>query len=185
MGVPMAASGEDRARRPEGRIETLLFDAFYVSQYWGVVRLAASLVGRWDVAEELVQDAFVVLHARWDRVSAYDSPEAWLRRVVLNRSLSTVRRHTVEARLLVRLASQRDRRVELPEADRELWAAVAALPKRQAQVVALVFVEGLTVHEVAEVLDCAESTVRTHLLRARTTLAERLGLEHEEQCDDD
>ena len=76
------------------------FAAFYSAQYWPMLRLAGALVGRWDVAEELVQDAFVALHRRWDRVSRYDSPVDWMRRVVSNRAISALRRRATEVRLL-------------------------------------------------------------------------------------
>jgi RNA polymerase sigma-70 factor (ECF subfamily) len=161
------------------RVES--FAAFYEAEYRGMVRLAAALVGRWDVAEELVQDAFVTLHGRWDQVSRYESPEGWLRRVVLNRSVSALRRRAVEVRLLARLSRIRDRHAEAPQVDDRIWREVAALPKRQAQVIALIFVDDLSVREVAAVLECEENTVRTHLRRARQTLATRLGLEVEEE----
>jgi RNA polymerase sigma-70 factor (ECF subfamily) len=157
------------------------FSAFYEAEYRKMVRLAVALVGRQDVAEELVQDAFVTLHGRWNRISQYESPEGWLRRVVLNRSLSALRRRAVEVRLLARLSRTRDAHAESPEIDDEIWREVARLPKRQAQVVALTFVDDLDVHEIAAVLECEENTVRTHLRRARMTLATRLSLEVEEE----
>jgi RNA polymerase sigma factor (sigma-70 family) len=175
----MVVGDADPAGSCEQSIMVLSFSEFYESQYAAVVRLAVALVGRWDLAEELVQDAFVTLHARWDRVSLYESPEGWLRRVVLNRSLSALRRRAVEVRLLGRLARQRERPVELPASESEIWRAVAALPRRQAQVVALMFVDDLTVGEIASVLECDENTVRTHLRRARHSLASRLSLEEE------
>src|SRR5436190_17693606 len=91
------------------------FPAFYEAEYRAMVRLAVALVRRWDVAEELVQDAFVTLHGRWDQVSKYESPEGWLRRVVLNRSLSALRRRAVEVRLVGRLSRQRDRHSDSPQ----------------------------------------------------------------------
>jgi len=150
------------------------FDAFYTAQYRPMLRLAGALVGRWDIAEELVQDAFVALHRRWDRVSRYDSPIDWLRRVVSNRAISLLRRRATEVRVLTRLARQRDGSVDPPAAQHPVWAAMAALPKRQAQVMALMFVDDLSVAQVAVVLQCSENTVRTHLRRARLALAERL-----------
>ena len=160
------------------RIES--FPAFYEAEYRAMVRLAVALVGRRDVAEELVQDAFLTLHGRWDQVSRYESPEGWLRRVVVNRSVSALRRRAVEVRLLGRLSRLRERPAESPQVEDEIWRAVAELPKRQAQVNALMFVEDLTVSEVAAVLECEENTVRTHLRRARQSLAAQLGLEDEE-----
>jgi RNA polymerase sigma factor (sigma-70 family) len=161
-------------------IRIVSFSAFYEAEYRAMVRLAVALVGRRDVAEELVQDAFVSLHGRWDRVSKYESPEGWLRRVVINRSMSALRRRTVEVRLLGRLSRLRERSSEMPDVEGEIWQAVAALPKRQAQVIALMFVDDLSVTQIAAVLECEENTVRTHLRRARQSLAARLGLEDED-----
>jgi len=160
-------------------IETRTFETFYEDEYWPVVRLAAALTGRWDVAEELAQEGFLAIHRQWSRISSYDSPEAWLRRVVLNRSLSAMRRRTVEARLAMRLARQRRPSIELPPAAGDVWRLVAALPKRQAEVVALVFVEDRSVADAAALLGCEETTVRTHLRRARIALARDLGVPDE------
>jgi RNA polymerase sigma factor (sigma-70 family) len=176
----MVVDGTDAIGSDDYPIRIVSFPAFYEAEYRPMVRLAVALVGRRDVAEELVQDAFVSLHRRWDQVSKYESPEGWLRRVVMNRSMSALRRRAVEARLLGRLSRLRERHSELPEVEGEIWQAVAALPKRQAQVIALMFVDDLSVSEIAAVLECEENTVRTHLRRARQSLAARLGLEDEQ-----
>jgi RNA polymerase sigma-70 factor, ECF subfamily len=150
------------------------FDAFYVAEYPSVVRLLVALCGRRDVAEELTQDAFVAAHQRWHNVGTYERPGAWVRRVAMNRALSSLRRRTTEARLLVRLGRERERLIEMPTNESELWQAVRALPARQAQVIALTFLEDRSVAEVAELLGCDENTVRTHLRRARESLASKL-----------
>ena len=61
------------------------------------------------------------------------------------------------------------------EAGLDLWQEVRRLPRRQAQAIALVYLNGLARRDVAEVLGCSEETVKTHLDRARKTLSERLG----------
>jgi RNA polymerase sigma factor (sigma-70 family) len=53
---------------------------------------------------------------------------------------------------------------------------VRTLPHRQAQAVALYYLEDLSVQQIAVVLDCAEGTVKAHLAKARHTLAKRLQL---------
>jgi RNA polymerase sigma-70 factor (ECF subfamily) len=63
-----------------------------------------------------------------------------------------------------------------PEADR-FWDEVRALPDRQAQVVALTYVEDLDADAIGEILGIAAATVRVHLSRARATLANRLEVE--------
>ena len=176
----MVVDNADAVGSGDGPIRIVSFPAFYEAEYRRMVRLAVALVGRWDVAEELVQDAFVTLHGRWDQVSNYESPEGWLRRVVVNRSMSALRRRAVEMRLVGRLSRVRERHADAAQVDDEIWQAVAALPKRQAQVIALMFVDDLSVSEIAAVLECEENTVRTHLRRARQSLAARLGLEDEE-----
>ena len=56
----------------------------------------------------------------------------------------------------------------------EVWAHVRRLPKRQAAVVALVYVDDLTIEQAAHALGIGVPTAKTHLQRARRTLAERL-----------
>ena len=56
----------------------------------------------------------------------------------------------------------------------DVWNEVRRLPRRQAQVVALTYLDDLSRSAVAEILDCGEETVETHLERARRTLASRL-----------
>lgn len=154
--------------------EAVGFDEFFAAVYPRLLRLAWALTGRRDVAEEHVQEALFSAHRHWSQVSNLDEPGAWVRRVLINRCVSTARRRATEARLLVRLGSRRAEEIELPEAADELWAQVRRLPARQAQVIALVYLEDLAMAEVAEILECSESTARTHLRRARIALAAAL-----------
>jgi RNA polymerase sigma-70 factor, ECF subfamily len=163
------------------------FEEVYRREYGPLVRLAVVLTGRVDVAEELVQDAFEAAHRRWDRLGGYDRPGAWVRRVVLNAYASRHRRLRVEARALLRLGGRRTTVVEFEPDDHELLAAVGRLPRRQAQVLALVLVDDRSIADVAELLRCSEPTVRTHLRRGRLALATQLGVttatdeQHEEE----
>jgi RNA polymerase sigma-70 factor (ECF subfamily) len=67
--------------------------------------------------------------------------------------------------------------IELDESDETFWQAVRRLPPRQAQAVALYYMEDYSVSDIAEVLDCSEGTVKTHLSRARAAVARQLQLE--------
>ncbi len=154
------------------------FEDFYRAEYASVVRLAYTLTGRRDRAEELAQEGFLAAHRRWAKVSGYDDPGGWVRRVVTNRCISSGRRHVTQLRLIARLSGERPRQPELSDDAEELWAEVRGLPKRQAQVLALVFLEDRSVADVARILGCGEETVRTHLRRGRSTLADRLSDRH-------
>lgn len=126
------------------------------------------------LAEDLVQDTFIEAHRRWGVVSGYDNPEAWLRRVLVNKATSRGRRLMTEAKLLTRLRSRRVDDPEIPEPSDEVWEAVRSLPRRQAQAVALQYWDDRPIAEIAAILGCGEETVKTHLARARAALAQRL-----------
>jgi RNA polymerase sigma-70 factor (ECF subfamily) len=64
--------------------------------------------------------------------------------------------------------------------DAEFWAAVRSLPRRQAQVVALRYLEDRSVAEIAEILGTATGTVKKHLHDGRQAVAHRLRLEEDD-----
>jgi RNA polymerase sigma factor (sigma-70 family) len=151
------------------------FEDFYRKEYVSVVGLAYALSGSRFGAEDLAQEAFLAAHRNWARIVRYERPGAWVRRVVANVSVSAFRRGIAEARALARAAVAE--RTELPDlgaADPDFWAAVRALPRRQAQVVALFYLEDLPISIVAEILEMTPGTVKRHLYNGRQTLARRL-----------
>lgn len=142
--------------------------------------LAYVLTGNAAVAEDTAQDAFTAAYRQWAAIGGYDSPAAWVRRVTCHLAASVVRRRVREAKAIVRLAYRTPTHIELDEGDAEFWRSVRALPPRQAQAVALFYLEGYSVRDIAAVLDCSEGTVKTHLSRARTAVARQLRLERVE-----
>ncbi|MEQ1786887.1 MAG: sigma-70 family RNA polymerase sigma factor [Acidimicrobiales bacterium] len=156
-------------------------DDLYRREYRSVVALAYGLSGSRGGAEELAQEAFLEAHRAWDRISAYDDPAAWVRRVVVNRSVSQVRRRVAEAKALTRVMGRRELPTALPEPDAEFWRAVRRLPRRQAQAVALHYLDDLSVADVAAVLEISPDTVKVHLHRGRRALAEALGLSTDDE----
>ncbi|MCC5954300.1 MAG: sigma-70 family RNA polymerase sigma factor [Acidimicrobiia bacterium] len=162
-----SAAGEASAR----------FDEFAASVSGPLLRLAFARTGNTADAEDLVQEALIAAHRKWDVVGGYQDPALWARRVVLNHSVSRWRRRGRERLAVARLA---DRRLAVDGnepvlADEALWAAVRTLSARQRDVVLLLWFEDLPVSDVAVVLGCGEETVRTHWRRARAKLAEQLG----------
>jgi len=69
---------------------------------------------------------------------------------------------------------------ELSADDAEFWRTVRSLPRRQAQVIALHYLEDLPVIEIAEILGTAEGKVKKHLYDGRQALARRLELEEDD-----
>ena len=153
---------------------SLDFESFYRSESGRVLAVVTALTGNRAVAEELTQEAFATAHRKWAKISGYDQPGIWVRRVAVNRAISSLRTRQAERRALDRVGRLPAR----PDADLsvndELWAAIRALPDKQAQAIALTYVEDLPPARVAEILGCREGTVKSHLNRARQTLAARL-----------
>ena len=148
------------------------FSVFFAAEYRSVAGLASVLSGHRSVGEELAQEAFVSAFRRWDVVGGYEDPGGWVRRVIANRSVSWYRKRVAETRALFKIAA--GARTVLPalEAEsEEVWAAVRRLSGRQGQVIALMYLEDMSLEEIAELLDIAVPTVGTHLQRGRKALA--------------
>jgi RNA polymerase sigma-70 factor (sigma-E family) len=146
------------------------FRAFYRGEYRAVLGLAYALSGDMATAEDLSQEAFMAAFRRWEEVGAMDHPGAWVRRVVANKSVSLFRRVVAEGRALLRFRP--DPVGPSPSVDSlAVWTAMRKLPRRQAEVIVLVYFSGLTHAEAAKVMGCSVETARTHLKRAKTQLA--------------
>jgi RNA polymerase sigma-70 factor, ECF subfamily len=169
MGVPVVQADVDPldpATESEG------FEAFYLREYHAVVQLAYALSGSRLAAEDIAQEAFLRAFRDWESIR---NPSAWVRKVAVRRAGRTAHRRLLEARALARVLARRGPAVaELPEEDAEVWRAVRALPRRQAQVIALRYVADASVAEIAQVLGLAEGTVKAQLHRARQAMATRL-----------
>jgi RNA polymerase sigma factor (sigma-70 family) len=142
----------------------------------GLVRLATLLCGSAAEGEDAVQNVLVRVYRRWDKLVATDpNVLAYVRRAVTNEHVSWRRRwHTRH----IRLVDQDELTVAAGAApgptahDDELWDQVLRLPERQRAAVVLRYYEGLSDAEIAEVLACAQPTVRAHVSRGLGRLQE-------------
>jgi RNA polymerase sigma factor (sigma-70 family) len=151
------------------------FEVFYRREYPAVVALAYALCGRRDLAEDVAQEALLITHRRWSEVRDYEQPGAFVRRVAVNMSYSQRRRLAAEGRAVARLAVRaRTSEVTDEPPDAEFWGAVRSLPARQAQTLALHYLEDRPAEEIGAILGCSPATVRVHLHRGRHALAVHL-----------
>ncbi|HRW36191.1 MAG: sigma-70 family RNA polymerase sigma factor [Acidimicrobiales bacterium] len=148
----------------------------------GLLAAVTAIVGDAHRAEEIVQDAFERAYRRWRRVSRLDRPGAWVRRVAINEAISQTRRRTSERKATVRLealAGVDPTPVDPLQAleDEAVWAAVRALPREQAVVIALRYGADLGIDEIAETVGSTAPAVKSLLHRARAALRESAALE--------
>ncbi len=150
------------------------FDRFYAAEYRAVLGLAFVLTGDLRLAEDLTQDAFL---SAWHNWTQLENPSSWIRAVVSNKARSSWRRRFASERAFEALSTSAPTTTHLPDDTSEFWKHVRDLPTRQAQVVALFYLDDLPVGEIAQLLGCKESTARKHLSRGRKNLASRLGVQ--------
>jgi len=149
------------------------FEEFYEQHHGRVLALSYALSGSWTVAEDVAQEAFARALRDWSRVSQFERADSWVRTVSVNLVRSRSRRVTAEVKARLRLAGRRVVPVEGNHAAEfgYVWHAVRRLPRRQAEVVALHYLDDRSVRDVAGLLGIAEGTVNTLLYQARRTLA--------------
>lgn len=157
------------------------FESFYRRELPGLTALAYVLSRSRLGAEDLAQEALMAAYRNWDEVGRLDKPEAWVRKVLANSAWSFLRRIKAESRAIAKatVTSRWNPMPRLPDSSFETWDEVGRLSKRQAQAVALYYVAGMTMPEIADLLGCSKESVNTHLRRARETLARRLGTEED------
>lgn len=140
---------------------------FFVARAPALRRTAYAMCGDWQAAEDLVQVTFVRLYVHWRRVRP-ETADAYARRILTNLFLNR-RRKALRERITDQLPEPAGAGVDL-DSRVDLAAALARLPDRQRAVVALRYVDDLSISQVAELLGLAEGTVKSHCARATEAL---------------
>ena len=113
----------------------------------------------------------------WRRVSRYDDPLAWIRRVAVNKALNRNRSRRRQSAVAQRLQETVPLSVELSEPpDTDVVAAVNSLPPQQRLAIALFYYGDLSVAQVADAMRLSPGTVKFHLHAARKAVAQSLGI---------
>ena len=124
------------------------------------------------LAEDWLQDSFVLA---WKKLSQLREPNAfggWLRKLAVNLALSEKRRGRLES--ISEYAEASAPEPPWPAADLDLERAITDLPKRAREVLVLFQLEGWTHDEIAKHLKVEPGTSKSQLSRARSLLKEKL-----------
>ncbi|GAA5182559.1 SigE family RNA polymerase sigma factor [Rugosimonospora acidiphila] len=153
----------------------MTFEEYVRQRGAALVRVARLLTGDVQLGEDLAQDVLAKAYPRWSRIVRTERPDLYLRRMLVNANVSRQRRRAAQEYVgvgtiegVVPAAEH-----EIVERD-EIWRLLAGLPRRQRAAVVLRYYEDLDDAMIAEILDCAPVTVRTHVMRALATLRERI-----------
>ena len=147
--------------------------ALYVTHYRSLVRLAVLLVRDAATAEEVVQDAFVAMHANWRRLKDSGKALPYLRQCVVNKSRSVLRHRMVVDRSALQSLP------DMPSAEQgamvllERSAVVAALhglPQRQREALVLRYYAEFSEAQIASAMGISRGAVKSHTARAMSAL---------------
>ena len=149
------------------------FEGWYEESFERVARTLTVVLGDVDVASDATSEAFARAFARRSRIGGMDNRDGWVYRTALNVARRRHRREAIEQRLF-----RRQHPVAagvLAPVDQHVWDAVATLPLRQREAIALRYLADMPEKEVAAAMGVAVGTASATLSAARRRLADLLG----------
>ena len=169
-----------RPADPVDQVDGCHFDALYRAQWWPMIRLAQGLVDDVSSAEDVVQDAFAGLYRNPAALAEPAAAARYLRASVVNGARSALRRRRTVRAWLGQLRDDQHApaadETSLRSADQQLGRqALAALPRRQREVLTLRFLADLTDPEIADATGMSAGNVRSAASRGLATLRATLG----------
>ena len=135
--------------------------------------------GDFDLAEEMVQEAFAAALARWPAEGTPDEPRAWLTQVARNKAIDAIRRR-VKLRAIVAIDDARpdasddvDLHGVADDRLRLIFTCCHPALAREAQVaLTLRTLCGLTTEEIARAFLASPTTMAQRLVRAKSKIKE-------------
>lgn len=175
---PSDAQLIERVRQNDLDALGVLFNRYYGQVY----RSAVVITQDSAAAEDIAQECFLKIHRYANRIDTQLPLVPWLYRVTVNLSYTWITRHkkrSISLEMVVdRLISPHwlapDQIAENSETQRQVRDAIRNLNLNQRVVVALHYLSGLSLEEIAEILDCPVGTVKSRLHYARENLRHRL-----------
>jgi len=166
------------------KTRTESFDAAVLAVVPSLRAYAISLCGNGDKADDLVQETLLRAFANRDSFQLGTNMNAWLFTIQRNHFKSAYRKRRrevedSEGRYAETLKSQPEQHGQIEF--KEFQEALGQLPADQREALILVGASGFTYTEVAMICDCPEGTVKSRINRARTRLAELLGIDSAEE----
>ncbi len=153
-----------------------LFAQFVREQTATLLRSAYLLTGNASSAEDLVQETFLRLYPKWQRVMAADVPIAYVRRTLVNGFINQRRRASSREIVVEEIPEYVDGRdIGLEITNRDLiWRLLGRLSDRQRAALVLRFFHDLNDDEIADQLNCRLGTVRSLISRGLAALRDEL-----------
>jgi RNA polymerase sigma-70 factor, ECF subfamily len=162
--------------REEGRVPSKgseSFEAFFDEQHADLFGALYLITRNRHEADEIMQDAFLNLWERWEKVSSLADPVGYLYRTALNLFRKRWRRASLSLKRSAGLAP-RDDEIALIEMRVDVIRAMGPLSPRQRAAIVLTDLLGYSSEEAGSMMGIAPATVRMHASRGRAALASTL-----------
>ena len=178
MSSPLRLAVNQGQRVSNTGADALAFEAFFEAEAGTLFRRMCLVTGDRFEAEEVVQDAFLALFERWDRVRDLGDPVGYLYRSAFNRWKKRSRRASRQLRTTIGMLPSADAFDSVD--DRELIdRALAQLTPRQRAAVVLTEVLGYSSGEAASMLGVRDVTVRALASHGRAAMRQVLEADDE------
>jgi RNA polymerase sigma-70 factor (ECF subfamily) len=152
----------------------LTFEGFFREEHAALYRALCLVTGSRDEAEEVMQEAFMKVFERWDRVGRMEHPQGFLYRVAMNEFRSRYRRARRAALRMLTMNQPDDAFAELEDRDAVVRALRSLIPQQRAAIV-LTSLLGYSSEEAGHLLGMQASTVRALSTRARAAMRQTVG----------
>jgi RNA polymerase sigma-70 factor (ECF subfamily) len=173
----------------DGQTESRVFAEALVAKYHAYIqRLATSILGDPDEAEDVCQETFIDALVHIERYTPGTNFKAWLSRIAVHKCRQALRKRRIRHSLSSAVQSVHDllsrpvNPVETTlqvERDAQIWTAINTLGEKHRIPVLLYYVYDLKIREIATILKIPEGTVSSRLHYAVKKLGDQLRDIHE------
>jgi len=162
----------DQCREGSQKAQFQLYKLYYRPMYSVCLRI----INNETEAEDVMQEAFLKAFSKIDTYKGEVSFGAWLKKIVINRSLDVLKKRKVKFEEINEKTNQLpDYQMETKEVNVQVIKdAIQKLPDGYRVVLSLYLIEGYDHEEISEILEISNSNSRTQYLRAKNKLRELL-----------
>ena len=173
MTIPLGRTSAIESEGHEVTETPRSFEGFFDETHQRLFGGLCLVTGDRHEAEEIMQDAYLKLWERWDRVGRMEDPTGFLFRTALNGFKSRYRRARLALRRTVSLAPSSDDVATVEHRDEVVWVLRELGPAERASIV-LTTMFGYSSEEAGRMLGMKAATVRAHATRARAGARARM-----------
>ena len=148
------------------------FESFFLAEHVRLYRALYVITGSTHDAEELMQEAFLRVWERWERVARMDDPIAYLYRVAMNAFRSRYRRAKAAAQQALRFKEPSDLYTESDDRDLVIRALRGLAPRQRAALVLTQLLD-MSSEEAGRLLGVSAASIRALVHQGRAALVQR------------